>query len=159
VHLSASERQRLAKAGAALVHCPSANLFLGSGLFDYAAARSAGISVGLGTDIGAGTSLCLLDTLRAFYGVQMIQGTRLTIAELLYAATMGGAEAIGLADQVGSFAAGKRADFVELAPAADGLFAARWEQTDSLEERFFATAMLGGEAAIRKVWIAGQYSV
>ncbi|MDE0881464.1 MAG: guanine deaminase [Myxococcota bacterium] len=159
IHLSDKELQRLSATKTRLVHCPSANLYLGSGLFDYRRAKSAGVEVALGSDVGAGTSLCLLDVLRDFYGVQMVQGNRLSVGEMLHLATQAGADLLGMTDETGSFEPGKRADFVALRPKWDDLFAARWAQCSSMEEQFFAAAMLGGTSAIASTTIAGQTTV
>ena len=118
--------------------------------------RSSGVPTALGSDVGAGTSLCLLDVIRDVYSVQMTQGTRPSVGELLYMATQAGAELLGLGDDAGSFAVGKRADFVVLRPIWDDLFAARWAQCESMEDQFFAAALLGGTSAIASTTIAGR---
>lgn len=159
IHLSAEELKLLSTTGSRLVHCPSANLFLGSGLFSYDRARSSGVPTALGSDVGAGTSLCLLDVIRDVYSVQMTQGTRPSVGELLYMATQAGAELLGLGDDAGSFAVGKRADFVVLRPIWDDLFAARWAQCESMEDQFFAAALLGGTSAIASTTIAGRTTI
>ena len=91
IHLSDEELELMASTGSQITHCPSANLFLGSGLFDFARAKAAGVQTALGSDVGAGTSLCLLDVLRDFYSVQMTQGHRIDVGEMLYLATQAGA--------------------------------------------------------------------
>jgi guanine deaminase len=159
IHLDQNELELLAQSQSSIAHCPSANLYLGSGLFDLARCRQAGIAVALGSDVGAGTSLCMLDVLRDFYGVQMVLGNRVSVAEMLHLATQAGANLLGLGDEIGSFGVGKRADFVALRPKWDDLFAARWGQCSSLEEQFFAAAMLGGTSAIASTTIAGRTTI
>ena len=156
IHLSDEELDLLASTGSSIAHCPSANLFLGSGLFNYVRSQNAGASTALGSDVGAGTSLCLLDVLRDFYSVQMTQGHRIDVGEMLYLATQAGAQLLGLDDEVGSFAVGKRADFITIRPIWDDLFAARWAQCNSMEDHFFAAAMLGGTSSIASTTIAGR---
>ena len=156
IHLTHDERLTLASTGSRIAHCPSANLFLGSGLFDYTRSQDYSIATALGSDVGAGTSLCLLDVLRDFYSVQMTQGHRIDVGAMLYLATQAGAQLLGLGDEVGSFTVGKRADFITIRPIWDDLFAARWAQCNSMEDQFFAAAMLGGTSAIASTTIAGR---
>ena len=159
IHLGDEELDLMASTGSQIAHCPSANLFLGSGLFNFARAQNARVHTALGSDVGAGTSLCLLDVLRDFYSVQMTQGNRIDVGEMLYLATQAGANLLGLGDEVGSFAVGKRADFVVLRPIWDDLFAARWAQCQSMEDQFFAAAMLGGTSSIASTTIAGRTTI
>ena len=159
IHTNDAEKKLLAQSGSSVIHCPSANLFLGSGLFDFAANDMAGVHVALGSDVGTGTSLCMLDVLRDFYGVQMVQGNRVSMSDMLYLATLGGAKALGMDQDLGNFEIGKRADFVSLRPMWDDLFAARWAQAQSMEEQFFAAAMLGGTSAVASTTIAGRVTI
>ena len=103
IHLAAKEQQTLADSGSAVAFCPTSNLFLGSGLFRLHPLKAAGVRVGLGTDIGAGTSFSLLQTLNEGYKVQQLQGEKLSAAEGLYQATLGGARALYLEDKLGSY--------------------------------------------------------
>jgi guanine deaminase len=159
IHLEDSELEVLSQTRSKIAHCPSANLFLGSGLFDYQRSREAGVSVGLGSDVGAGTSLCLLDVLRDFYGVQMTKGNRIPVGTMLHLATQAGADLLGLGSEIGSFEVGKRADFIAIRPIWDDLFAARWSQCQSMEDQFFAAAMLGGTSSIASTTIAGRTAI
>ncbi len=101
----------------------------------------------------------MLDVLRDFYGVQMVLGNPVSVADMLHLATQAGADLLGLGDEIGSFEVGKCADFVALRPIWDDLFAARWAQCSSMEEQFFAAAMLGGTSAIASTTIAGRTTV
>jgi hypothetical protein len=74
VHLCDDECQRLAETGSAVAFCPTSNLFLGSGLFNLPQAERFKVNVGLGTDVGAGTSFSLLNTLNEAYKVMQLQG-------------------------------------------------------------------------------------
>ena len=109
VHLSKEEWSAVRDTGTAVVHCPTSNLFLGTGLFDLAAAEG---YVGLGTDIGAGTSFSLLTTARAAHGVARLHGTTPDPLRLWYLATRGGAQALRLEDRIGSLAEGDRKSVV-----------------------------------------------
>ncbi|VFB18078.1 guanine deaminase GuaD [Pseudomonas fragi] len=90
VHLCDEECARLAETGSAVAFCPTSNLFLGSGLFNLPMAEKHKLNVGLGTDVGAGTSFSLLNTLNEAYKVMQLQGARLDPFKSLYLATLGG---------------------------------------------------------------------
>jgi len=144
-------------AGAGLAHCPTSNLFLGSGAFDLFAARRADrpVAVGLGTDIGAGTSLSSLVTLGEAHKVARMHGRTLDAARALWLATLGGAAALGLADRVGNVAPGLEADLVVLDPRATPLLAARTGQAGSIEEILFLLMTLGDDRVVRATYAAG----
>ena len=156
IHLEAREWQALARSRTQLVHCPSANLFLGSGLFDLRRALGEGVPVGMGTDVGAGTSLCMLESLKACYQVQQLQGDSVSVETLLRMATLGSAGVLGMADRIGSLEPGKRADFIRLQPPEGSWLAQRWARCDHLEEQVFAAIILGGAADIAGTWILGE---
>ncbi|MGV9680751.1 guanine deaminase [Nocardia sp. NPDC003482] len=162
VHIDDRDRARLAETGTAVAFCPTSNLFLGSGLFDLAAARGAGVRVGLGTDCGAGTTYSMLRTLGEAYKVVMLREAgrdhplRLSAWLGLYLATLGGAEALGLADRIGNFRPGKEADFVVLDWAATPVLRRRTEIARDLEERLFALLTLGDERAVSATYVMGR---
>jgi guanine deaminase len=159
VHVSDDELRRLAGADAAVAHCPSSNAFLGSGLFPLRRHLDAGVQVGLGTDVGAGTGLSLLKEGLAAHEVQMLlggEGVRLSPAHLLWLATAGGAHALGLADEVGDLAAGKSADFVLVRPPSGSTLAAVLECRASLEDALGAVFTLAREESIAEVRVAGN---
>ncbi|WP_339907995.1 guanine deaminase, partial [Pseudomonas guineae] len=112
VHLCDDECRRLAETGSAVAFCPTSNLFLGSGLFDLNKLEAHGVRVGLGTDVGAGTSFSQLQSLNEAYKVMQLQGKKLDPFKSLYLATLGGANALYLDDKLGNFIPGKDADFV-----------------------------------------------
>src|SRR5262249_26779181 len=111
VHLTEAERARIHETGSAIAHCPTSNLFLGSGLFDLHAAKDArrALHVGLGTDIGAGTSFSLLQTMNEAYKVAQFSAHPLDAQRSFYLATLGGARALDLAEHIGSLEVGKEA--------------------------------------------------
>jgi guanine deaminase len=158
LHLDAGEWDTLAAAGAAAVHCPSSNLFLGSGLFDFAAARRAGAAVALGSDVGGGTSFSMLRTMHEARKVAQMRRLPFDALDGFYLATLGGAQALGLQDKIGSFERGREADFVVLQPDATPLLARRMAQAESLESRLFLLMMLGDERAIEATYIQGVKS-
>ncbi|MGN6869115.1 MAG: guanine deaminase [Solirubrobacteraceae bacterium] len=159
VHVSDDELGRLAGADAAVAHCPSSNAFLGSGLFPLRRHLDAGVRVGLGTDVGAGTGLSLMKEGLAAHDMQMLQGAdgvRLSPAHLLWLATSGGALALGLSDEIGDLSVGKSADFVLVRPAAGSTLAAVVEGSSSLEEALGAVFTLAREESIAEVRVAGR---
>jgi guanine deaminase len=110
IHLGDAEWRLIADRGARIVHCPSSNFFLGSGLFDMARARLEGVVVGLGSDVGAGTSLSMLDTAGDAYRVSALLDQPLQPLDLFRLITLGGAEALSLETHLGNFLPGKEAD-------------------------------------------------
>ena len=112
VHCSDGEYGRIAAAGGWIVHCPTSNLALGSGRMPIERVRAAGVGVCLGSDVGAGPDLCLLDVLAAF--VRIHDGAVATDPSVtLPLATSAGARALGLVDR-GELRAGLRADLAVL---------------------------------------------
>jgi len=156
LHLSPSEWVRLGKSGASVAFCPTSNLFLGSGLFNLAAAEAAGARVGLATDVGAGTSLSLLATMNEAYKVCQLQKHAVDALKLFYLATLGGARALRLDDKIGNFVPGKEADFLVLDAKALPLLQRRLAHTTSIAERLFALAMLGDDRAVARTYVAGE---
>lgn len=156
IHLDQTDREHMAETGAAMAFCPSANLFLGSGLFDFADARALGVRVGLGTDVGAGTSFNLLRTLSDAYKVMQLLGQKLSPFQALYLATLAGARALHLDDKIGNFDKGKEADFVVLDWRSTPLIKRRMAAANDLVEKLFALIMLGDDRAIFATHIMGQ---
>jgi len=156
LHLQESECKLMATKGGAAAHCPTSNMFLGSGLFDLRRLREASIRVGLGTDVGGGTSLSLLKTMREAYKVMHLQKQPLPPGRAMYLATLGAAEALYLDDRIGNFVAGKEADFVVLDPAGTAISAHRTSMTNSISELLFALIVLGDDRNIAATYLQGQ---
>ena len=156
VHLCDDECKRLAETGSAVAFCPTSNLFLGSGLFDLNKLEEHGVRVGLGTDVGAGTSFSQLQSLNEAYKVMQLQGKKLDPFKSLYLATLGGANALYLDDKLGNFESGKDADFVVLDYNATPLISYRMQQAKTLDEKLFALTMLGDDRAVKETFAAGQ---
>ncbi len=155
VHLCDDECKRLAETGSAVAFCPTSNLFLGSGLFDLNKLETHGVRVGLGTDVGAGTSFSQLQSLNEAYKVMQLQDKKLDPFKSLYLATLGGAHALYLDDKIGNFESGKDADFVVLDYNATPLISYRMQQAKTLDEKLFALTMLGDDRAIKETFAAG----
>jgi len=155
IHLSGEEFQRMAEADAAVSYCPTSNLFLGSGLFNLKEAEKYGVKVGLGTDVGAGTSFSLLETMNEAYKVCQLRGHRLDAFKSFYLATLGGAKALNMEDKVGSLTPGKEADFIVLDREATPLLKRRLQNTRDIEELLFVLATLGDDRTISHTYVAG----
>ena len=155
IYLDDSAMKRLSAAGSAIAFCPTSNLFLGSGLFDLARADAHGVGVGIGTDVGAGTSFSILHTLGEAYKVCQMRGVSLDPFRALWLATGAGAAALSMSDRVGSLAPGQEADFVLLDAAATPLLARRTAGRP-LAERLFALQILGDDRAVAETWLAGR---
>jgi guanine deaminase len=157
IWLSPSEFDRVHERDASIAHCPTSNLFLGSGLFRTRAAKDTRrpIRVGLATDLGAGTSFSLLQTINEAYKIAALNAGPITALEALYLATLGGAEALGLEDRIGSIQVGGEADIVVLDPKATPLLAFREARSRSLEETLFVLMTLGDDRAVRATDVAG----
>ena len=163
VQLTDAEFDRLSAAKAAISFCPTSNLFLGSGLFKLNQAKSIDrpVKVGLGTDVGAGTSFSLLHTASEAYKVMQLQKQSMSAFQALFLATLGGARALSLEDKLGNFEAGKEADFIVLNPEATPLMAVRNQNFPAssvaeLAEILFSTMILGDDRAIQATYIAGE---
>jgi guanine deaminase len=139
-----------------VAHCPTSNLFLGSGLYAWRSALAAGHATSLASDVGGGTALNLLRNAAAAYTVQAMQGQRLTAWAALHAATRGGAEALRLGHEIGSLEPGRMADLAIWDWAVGTLDAERQRVARGLHERVFAWMTLADERHLAATWVAGQ---
>ena len=156
VYLAEEELDLLSRRGARIAHCPNSNLFLGSGLFKLHHVIDAGIIIGLGTDIGAGTTASMFTAMADAYKVQQVQGVSLTPVELWYLGTLGGARALSLDNETGSLEEGKSADFLVLDLNARPLIAMRSERAASIEDLLASLIFLGDDRIVSSAWIAGR---
>ena len=158
VHLSEDEIYRCHASGTAIAHCPTSNLFLGSGLFRMSRFKDPKrpVQVGLGTDVGGGTSFSLLATMGAAYQIAQLDGRALSSVQAFYLATLGGARALALEDRIGTIAPGREADLVVLDPNATPLLAVRNRRAQSIEDMLFALMMLGDDRAVAATYVAGN---
>lgn len=158
IHLSEVERARLAESGTAIAHCPTSNLFLGSGLFDIGATKAPRrpIRVGLATDLGAGTSFSMLRTLGAAYQVAQLKGQSLGAGHAFYLATRGSAEALYLEDRIGSIAPGMEADLVVLDLKSTPIIDFRMRTVRDLDEALFVQMTMADDRAVRATYVAGR---
>lgn len=158
IHLSERECARLSEAGSTVIHCPTSNSFLGSGIMRMAhmAKAERPVAIGVATDVGGGTSYSMLATLAEAYKLQMLAGYKPTATELFRLATRGNAARMGLGAEIGAIEVGKFADIAVLDPRATPVLESRQDLSQSLEETLFALMMLGDDRAIRATYVAGK---
>ncbi|SFP16009.1 guanine deaminase [Tranquillimonas alkanivorans] len=156
IHLDPRERDRIAEVGAALIHCPTSNAFIGSGLMPLAKLKAAGHRIGLATDTGGGSSFSMLRTMAAAYEIGQLSRTALHPAQLLWLATAGSAEALRMGDRIGRLAPGIEADLVVLDLASTPAIAQRAARAGDIWEAVFPTIMMGDDRAVREVRVAGN---
>ncbi|MDP3258195.1 MAG: guanine deaminase [Bosea sp. (in: a-proteobacteria)] len=156
IHMTDREWRRFAESGTVAVFCPTSNLFLGSGLFDWARARAEGVPVAVATDIGGGTSYSMLRTMSEAYKVLQLQGQSLSAFAALHAVTLGNAKALKLDHLIGSLEPGHEADVVVLDPAAQRAMAHRLESARDLAEELFVLITLGDERNVVATYVMGE---
>ena len=156
LHLDDQDRQSMADNGGAIAFCPTSNLFLGSGLFDLKKAAEKDIRVGLGTDVGGGTSLNVLRTASEAYKVLHLRDQSLPPFDAFYLATLGAARALYLDDKIGNFEPGKEADFVVLDSKATSITSRRLSTSDDVAEKLFALMMLGDDRCVAATYLMGE---
>jgi guanine deaminase len=162
IHLDDADRDLMRSTGAAAAVCPTSNLFLGSGMFDYAASQRANLAYGLASDVGGGTSFSPFQTMLAAYYVgrdgRGKTGLSLAPERLWFDHTAGAARALGLEGVVGNLLPGCEADFVVLNPRCTPLLARKVERAESLAQWLFAMIVLGDDRLIERTVIAGRSS-
>jgi len=156
LHLDDQDHKSMADNGGAIAFCPTSNMFLGSGLFDLRRAVEKDIRVGLGTDVGGGTTLNVLRTASQAYKVLHLQDQTLPPFDAFYLATLGAARALYLDDKIGNFEPGKEADFVVLDSKATSITARRLSTSDDVAEKLFALMMLGDDRCIAATYLMGE---
>ncbi len=156
VYLTDEELDLLSHRQSRIAHCPNSNLFLGSGLFKLHHVRECGVVVGLGSDIGAGTTPSLFTAMADAYKVQQVQNVSLTPLQLWYLATLGGARALSIEDETGSLEAGKSADFLVLDLESTPLLALRMEHAESAEDLLAGLIFVGDDRAVSRAFVAGR---
>ena len=154
IHLTAREKSRLIEAGASLVHCPTSNTFIGSGLFDMSLAQS--LRVGLATDTGGGSNFSMLRTMAAAYEVAQLRGQSLHPSQLWWLATQGSARALRCEDRIGNIAPGMEADLVVIDLASTPAIEQATRRATDLWQQLFPTIMMGDDRAVAEVWLGGR---
>jgi guanine deaminase len=165
IYLEDQDYKEMSEAGASIAFCPTSNLFLGSGLFNLNKANQNNINVGLGTDVGGGTSYSILQTMNEAYKVTQMRKAfaddpktepSLDAFQSLYLATLGGARTLSLQDKIGSFEKGKEADFLILNPAGTKVLGNRVKYTKTLADKLFAIEILGDDRTVEHTYVMGK---
>lgn len=156
IHLSEEEKSLLSAQGAGVVHCPTSNTFLGSGLFPWHANQTKhSFRIGLGSDIGAGTSYSMLQNMKEAYSISQLVGGQLHVAELFGTATLGNAQLLGIDGDVGTLDVGKFADFIVIDPLATELLRDRSPLSQDVMDQLFSLLILGDDRVVEETYVAG----
>jgi guanine deaminase len=158
IHLSEREADAMSASGSVAVFCPTSNLFLGSGLFDYQRFRRRGkpLRIATATDVGGGTNYSMLRTMDEGYKVIALNGEKLNPLASFWQLTAGNAEALSIADRVGRIEPGKEADLVVLDAQATPAMRIRMERVETLAEELFLLQTLGDDRAVVETYVAGS---
>lgn len=156
IHLEQREIDRLTEVGASLIHCPTSNTFIGSGLFDMQGMVAKGLRVGLATDTGGGSSFSMLRTMAAAYEVAQLRGVALHPAQLWWLATVGSARALHAQKKIGNIAPGMEADLVVIDLASTPAIEQATARAETIWQSIFPTIMMGDDRAVKAVWIGGK---
>lgn len=156
IYLTDREKDRLREIDAALIHCPTSNTFIGSGLFDMGGLMGAGHRIGLATDTGGGSSFSMLRTMAAAYEIGQLRGASLHPAQLYWLATVGSAQAMRMDHKIGNLVKGLEADLVVLDLASTPAISQRSERAENHWQALFPTIMMGDDRAVKSVWVNGS---
>ncbi len=156
IYLSESELETMSERDCVAVHCPTSNMFLGSGLFDLEKFLKRNIRTGISTDVGGGTSFSMLASLDGAYKIQQFRNYSINPFFSFYWATLGNAVALGLQDEIGNLLPGRYADFIVLDPKAIPISKVRMENCSSLVEELFILQTLGDDRSVRAVYVSGN---
>ncbi|CAN3131009.1 guanine deaminase [Mycobacterium sp. smrl_JER01] len=162
VHCSDRELSRLAETGSSIAHCPTSQLFLGSGTMPWRRTTSSGVNVALGTDVAAGDEWLIPRVLNDCFKVHISepgsQGLSIPPAQLLFTATLAGARALDIEDRVGNLDTGKEADFVVITSQRQPLLSELLAEIDPQDgERVLFTLLMGmREVAVEQTYVRGR---
>ncbi|MCB1466188.1 MAG: amidohydrolase family protein, partial [Rhizobiaceae bacterium] len=158
IHLSEREADALSASGSVAVFCPTSNLFLGSGLFDYQRyrRRENPVRIASATDVGGGTNYSMLRTMDEGYKVIALNGTKLNPFQSFWQITRGNAEAISLVHHIGTLEPGTDADMTVLDARSTPVMRIRAEVVETLAEELFLLQTMGDDRSVAEVYIAGR---
>ncbi|MBN9364093.1 MULTISPECIES: guanine deaminase [unclassified Devosia] len=156
IHLSHRETEVISESRSVAVFCPTSNLFIGSGLFDYERQHERGVRIATATDVGGGSSYSMLRTMDEGYKVMQLRGQRLTPFRSFFHMTLGNARAMSLDGRIGSLEPGKEADIVVLDSSATPQMALRMETCGSLEQELFLLQTCGDDRAVVETYVMGK---
>ncbi|MCZ4272106.1 guanine deaminase [Maritalea porphyrae] len=158
IHLEDRERDAMIETGSVAVFCPTSNLFIGSGLFnwDRVAGPQGKGRIAIATDVGGGTNYSMLRTLDEGYKILNLQGQRMNPLTSFYQITLGNARALSLQEKIGTLDEGTDADIVVLNANATPAMQVRMETVTTLEEELFLLQTIGDDRAIVQTYVAGE---
>jgi len=155
VRLSDDDRAAIASGGASVAHNPGSNLKLASGAMDLVGYREQGIRVGLGTDgCSSSNDLDMFAVMRLAANLARLvraDPAAISAEDVVRAATIHGAQALGMADRIGSLEVGKEADLIVIDATAPHL--------TPLHDPFTALVFAAGRSDVRDVLVAGDVVV
>ena len=157
IHLSEREADVLSETGAVAVHCPTSNLFIGSGLFPMKKLqrREKPVRIAVATDIGGGSSYSMLRTMDEAYKIQQLLGERLNPLESWFLMTLGNAQALSMASRIGTLDVGTDADITVLNASSTPAMALKMEVVNSLTEELFLMLTMGDDRTVSETYVAG----
>lgn len=162
VHCTDDELARMADTGTSIAHCPTSQLFLGSGTMPWRRTVASGVNVALGTDVSGGDEWLISRVANDCFKVHMSEpgdaGLSVPAADLLFSATLAGARALGLEDRTGNLDVGKEADFLVVDPQRQGVLSEVLAAIEPLDAERLAFTLLTGmrEDAITGVYVRGR---
>jgi guanine deaminase len=156
IHLKKREIDRLKDVGAGVVHCPTSNTFIGSGLFDMEHLQKQRIPIGLATDTGGGSSFSMFRTMASCYEIAQLRNNALHPAQLLWLATMGSAKTLHLEKEIGNLKVGYIADVIAIDLKSTDVITQRADLAMDIWEAIFPTIMMGDDRAIAATFMAGN---
>ena len=158
IHLTERELNVFSETGTAIAHCPTSNFFLGSGCLNVKKLKNADrpVRIGLATDLGAGTSFSILQTMNEAYKAAQMNKAPYSSLHAFYLASRGTAEALRLADKIGSIEPGMEADLAVINLKSTPIIDYRMRYAKSLEEVLFIQMTLADDRAIAATYVAGK---
>ena len=163
IHCSDRELARLVETGTRVAHCPASNLFIGAGVMPLARWLAAGLSVGLGSDVSGGPDASIFSVMRVGAYAQMArrslagdEGAILGPLDWLRMGTLAGAQALGLADRIGSLEADKEADLIVVDPAVVAPLAGAGTTDDDPADLMSRLIFRAHPAMVRGAWVRGR---
>lgn len=162
VHCTDRELARLADTGTSISHCPTSQQFLGSGTMPWRRTTASGVTIALGSDVGAGDEWLMTRVANDCFKVHISEpgdaGLSIPPAQLLFTATLAGARALDIEEQTGNLDAGKQADFLVIDPQRQPLLPEVLDRVAPEDaDRVLFTLLLGmREAAIAEVYVQGR---
>ena len=156
IHLSDKELDILQERNSSVAHCPTSNLFIGSGIFNLKSFNKKKIKVGLATDTGGGTFFSMLKTMSETYKISQLSQFSIHPAQLLWLATMGSSTALNLQNEIGNIEKNYFADLNVIDLSSTQEIDQRKSRANNIWEAIFPTLIMGDDRAIKSTWVNGN---